>query len=99
MPYNGPAPAGPKPEPSPPPPPPRYPTGSGLIGQVGAKPGSSVYGSVLPPRPELIGPRLRHSPEIVRHDSGTFAAFGVASILMAAMACGFVLGWLAGITR
>jgi hypothetical protein len=48
-----PCPGGPKPQPTPPAPPRKPPTGSGIIGQTGNKPGGSVYGSVKGPRPGL----------------------------------------------
>jgi hypothetical protein len=92
MPNNGPAPDGPKPQASPAPPPRKSPTGSGLIGQTGNKPGGSLEASVRPPRPELTDPRKyipRHAPS---EESGAFAASGFALIMFAAMAVGFILG-------
>lgn len=67
------------------------PTGAGLIGQTGNKPGGSVAGSVLPPREGLYDPRPISGPEIERReDSVMFWLLGFFMLTSAVI--GFILG-------
>lgn len=68
------------------------PTGAGLIGQVGAKPGGSVAGSVLPPREGLYDPRQKYGYTTTGSRIQGAHVLGLVALILVALAIGFILG-------